>query len=199
MLDPTTIVNRPENIIVEFHDGTELPVEKIYYVGGRAECFKVLVDDWPGINLQSELDDLKRDCKIFEEEKESAESELEKAEKDLAENDQKHNEELDKIEDSLESAEQFLGIKTSERSIRHRIAEFARKINEKFDSLEEERESFVSRIKDWEKDSASWQQKWLTETKNGDRFYAIIQQIAETLKIEGWTTDNIVEKIKEKQ
>lgn len=143
MLDPTTIVNRPENIIVEFHDGTELPVEKIYYVGGRAECFKVLVDDWPGINLQSELDDLKRDCKIFEEEKESAESELEKAEKELAESEQKYEKELEIIQSALDTAQERLGIGTSQRFIQDQIDDLFAKIVDKISLLEEKIEGLT--------------------------------------------------------
>lgn len=36
---------------------------------------------------------------------------------------------------------------------------------------------------------------FVAEKKTGDRLYDTIRRIAETLKIEDWTTDNIVEKI----
>jgi hypothetical protein len=46
---------RPKGIVVEMQDGKELPIQKIYHVGGRAGCFKVLVTDFEGENLRRQL------------------------------------------------------------------------------------------------------------------------------------------------
>lgn len=123
--------------VLLIQDWQELPVETIEVINGAVPQVRIHVGESSGgktwKSLLSEIDDLKHDCKVFEEEKESAESELEKAEKELEDLEEKHEEELSKIEDSLESAEQFLGIKTSERLIHRRICELARKIEENFE------------------------------------------------------------------
>lgn len=125
----------PDNLIIEDFDFARYEITRIYQLGGKTVIqISEPLSEKPRKTLLDEIDDLKHDCKIFEEEKESAEKELEKAEKELNDLEEKHNEELDKIENSLESAEQFLGIKTSERFIHRRIAEFARKIDESFQS-----------------------------------------------------------------
>lgn len=137
--------------VLLIQDWQELSIETIEIINGAVPQVRIHVGEsssgetWK--SLSDEIDDLKHDCKVFEEEKESAESKLEDAEKDLEDLKEKYNEELDEIEDSLESAERFLFIKTSERSIHRRICELARKIEEKFDSLEEERESFKEEIR----------------------------------------------------
>lgn len=122
-------------IIIEDHEGQEYLIDKIYEVKGRAGGIKILVFDAEKQEMGESLRDLEHDYKILKEEKETAESELEKAEKELDEIEEKHEEELNKIENSLESAERFFGIKTSERFIHHRIAEFSRKLEETFEQL----------------------------------------------------------------
>lgn len=125
----------PTNLIIEDFDFFRYPITRVYTLGDKTVIqIGESLSEKPKKSLLSEIDDLKHDCKIFEEEKESAESELEKAEKELNDLEEKHAEELDKIEDSVDSAEQFLGIKTSERLIHRRICELARKIDETFQS-----------------------------------------------------------------
>jgi hypothetical protein len=40
-------IDRPENIFVEFANGDEVAVQKIYSVGGRGACIKILIDELP--------------------------------------------------------------------------------------------------------------------------------------------------------
>lgn len=125
----------PDNLIIEDFDFSRYPIVRIYPLGGKTviQIGEPLYET-PRNLLLDEIEDLKHDYKILEEEKENVEKELEKAEKELNNLEEQHNEELDKIENSLESAEQFLGIKTSERLVHRRIAEFARKIEESLQS-----------------------------------------------------------------
>lgn len=126
-----------KDTIIQDYEFNEYPVVRTYPLGNkmviqigdstRGEPKKVLLD---------KISDLEGDYEILQEEKKDTEKELEKAEKELNQIEEKHNEELDKIENSLESAEQFLGIETSERAIHRRIAEFARKIDERLQSEE---------------------------------------------------------------
>jgi predicted nucleic acid-binding Zn-ribbon protein len=125
----------PDNLIIEDFDFSRYEITRIYPLGGKTVIqIGEPISETPRNTLLSKIDDLEHDYKILEEEKESAESELEKAEKELNDLEEKHEEELDKIESSLESAEQFLGIETSERLIHRRIAELTRKIDENFQS-----------------------------------------------------------------
>jgi hypothetical protein len=125
----------PDNLIIEDFDFFQYPITRIYPLGGKTVIqIGEPISETPRNALSSKIDDLEHDYKILEEEKESAESELEKAEKELNYLEEKHEEELDKIESSLESAEQFLGIETSERLIHRRICELARKIEENLQS-----------------------------------------------------------------
>lgn len=134
----------PDNLIIEDFDFLQYPITRIYPLGGKTvvQIGESLYEK-PKSVLQSEIDDLEHNLAVIEEEKENAEKELEKAEKELNDLEEQHNKELDKIENSLESAEQFLGIKTSERLIHRRITELSDKIEEKFDALKEE----ISRLR----------------------------------------------------
>lgn len=137
MLDPTTIVNHPENIVVEYPNGDEVPVQKIYYVGGRAECFKVLIRDFEREKLKSEIEDYKADYKILEGEKQNVERELKKAEDELSEIEEKHEKELETIQSALDTAQENLGIGTSERLIQNQIDDLFGKLQEKLEAMEE--------------------------------------------------------------
>lgn len=145
-----------DQLIIEDFDFCQYPITRIYPLGnktviqiGEASC------ETPRKTLLDEINDLKHDCKIFEEEKESAESELEKAEselekaeKELNSLEEKHGEELDKIEGALESAEHQLGIDTSSRWIQDRIEEFAVILSEKIEELELDNRALASTITD---------------------------------------------------
>lgn len=137
MLDPTTIIDHPENIVVELQDGTEIPVQKIYYVGGRAECFKVLVLDREKENFLKKIENLEHDCKVFEDEKDNAEAELSKAEKQLEKIEEKHEKEFETIQSALDTAQENLGIGTSERLIQNQIDDLFGKLQEKLEAMEE--------------------------------------------------------------
>lgn len=165
-----------DQLIIEDFDFSQYPIVRIYPLGNKTVIqIGEASYETPRKALLDEIDDLKHDCKIFEEEKESAESELEKAEKELNDIEEKHSEELDKIEGSLESAEQFLGIETSERTIHRRICELARKIDESFQSekvsgLELDNRALAYTITEQDKTIAELTEKltrWETAYPNG--------------------------------
>lgn len=125
----------PDNLIIEDFDFSRYPIVRVYPLVGKTVIqIGEPLSEKSKSALQSQIDDLEHNLAVIEKEKESAESKLEKAEKELNDLEEKHEKELDKIEGSLESAEQFLGIKTSERLIHRRICELARKIDETFQS-----------------------------------------------------------------
>lgn len=140
-------------IIVELQDGTEIPVQKIYHVGGRAECIKVLILDKEKDDFLRKIRELEHDYKVSEDEKDNAESELENAEKQLAEIEEKHENYLQNIDSALENVEEILEIKTSSRNSYDRIDELAEKIKSEFDFLNEEREKLEERIRELEVDN----------------------------------------------
>lgn len=139
-------VERPRGIVIELFDGTELPIEKIYHVGGRAECFKILVNDNERQNLRKQIGDLQHDCSVYEEEKQDAERALDSAEEDLRDAKEKHEEYLQKIDSALESAEFNLGINTSSRHSYDRIDEIAKILDEKIRELENEKDFLADEI-----------------------------------------------------
>lgn len=146
-------IERPHGIVVECSNGEEFPVEKIYKVSGRASAIKILIGgDGTTNKLLDKIDNLEHDLKVSEEEKETAESNLEKAEEN-------HEEYLQKIDSAIESAEFNLGINTSSRHSYDRINELARKIYQKFESFEEEREFFKEKIRELE----TWKENTLKD------------------------------------
>jgi DNA repair ATPase RecN len=153
MLEELNRLAKEEKLIVECSNGEEFPIEKVYSVSGRASAIKILVGDEGKTNkLLDKIDDLEHDLKVSEEEKETAEFNLEKA----GEN---HEEYLQKIDSAIESAEFNLGIDTSSRHSYDRINELARKIYQKFESLEEEREFFKEKIRELE----TWKENTLKD------------------------------------
>lgn len=139
----------PESLIIEDFDFQQYPIVRLYPLGNKTVIqIGEASYETPRKALLDEIDDLKHDCKIFEEEKESAESELEKAKKELNDLEGKHGKELDKIEEALESAEHKLGIDTSARWIQDRIEEFAAILAEKIEELELDNRALASTITD---------------------------------------------------
>lgn len=143
-----------ENLIIEDFDFARYEIVRIYPLGKKTVIqIGEASYETPRKALLDEIDDLKHDCKIFEEEKESAESELEKAEKELNDLEDKHEEYLHKIDCAIESAEFNLKIDTSSRHSYDRISEIAAKVSQQFESLEEEREHFKEIIRGLEVDN----------------------------------------------
>ena len=128
LLSLQTPAERPQNIVVELYDGTELPIEKIYYIGGKSQTFKILTCDPLREKRESELEDLKHDYEILQKEEKDAQREIVKWERECFNLDEKHEKELNEIENSIEDLELQLGIKTSARSIKGRIEELAEKL-----------------------------------------------------------------------
>ena len=138
-----------DQLIIEDFDFCQYPITRIYPLGNKTVIqIGEASYETPRKTLLDEIDDLKHNCKIFEEEKESAESELEKAEKELNDLEKKHGEELDKIEETLESAEHKLGISTSSRWIQDRIEEFAANVFEQIEELKLDNRALASTITD---------------------------------------------------
>lgn len=153
MLEELNRLAKEEKLIVECSNGEEFSIEKVYSVSGRASAIKILVGGEGKTNkLLDKIDDLEHDLKVSEEEKETAESNLEKAEEN-------HEEYLQKIDSAIESAEFNLGIDTSSRHSYDRINELVRKIYQKFESLEEEREFFKEKIRELE----TWKENTLKD------------------------------------
>jgi hypothetical protein len=111
-------IERPKKIFVEFSDGEEIPVRKIYNVEGRAQCIKVLVDDCTFTKAKNEIADLKHDLEVSQ--KETAE-----VEGNVRSEIEKLNDELDSAENALQDFELRTGFKTSARSLNARILELA--------------------------------------------------------------------------
>lgn len=164
LLSLQTPAERPQNIFVEFKDGRELPVEKIYYIGGKSKTFKVLISDENKAKDDALIEDLKHDYKILQEEEKDAQREINRLEEELEKRSGKHEEYLQKIDNALETAELDLKIETSARHCYDRIAELAEKIAAKFDSMEEERESFKEKIRllEVENKALAWNIEQLT-------------------------------------
>lgn len=123
-----TPAERPQNIVVELYDGTELPIEKIYYIGGKSQTFKILTCDPLREKRESELEDLKHDYETLEQDHKDAQREVSRMEDELSDSCEKHEKELNEIENSIEDLELQLGIKTSARSIKGRIQELTKKL-----------------------------------------------------------------------
>lgn len=128
LLSLQTPAERPQNIFVEFKDGRELPVEKIYYIGGKSQTFKVLISDENKAKDDALIEDLKHDYKILQEEEKDAQREIERWERECLNSDEKHEKELNEIENAIEDLELQLGIQTSARSIKGRIEELTKKL-----------------------------------------------------------------------
>lgn len=115
-------IDRPENIFVEAANGEEVRVQKIYHVGGRGECIKILVDDLfenPAdleelLELRDKVDEIRKENKEFKDEIEELEGSAEK-----------HENELNSAENALEDFEYKTGFRTSARSLDARIQELA--------------------------------------------------------------------------
>lgn len=135
LLSLQTPAERPQNIVVELDDGTELPIEKIYYIGGKSKVFKVLTSDPLKKKRESELEDLKHDYEILKQEEKDTQKEVEKWERECLDSDEKHEKELNEIENAIEDLELQLGIQTSARSIKGRIEELTEKIAVKFNRM----------------------------------------------------------------
>lgn len=72
------IENCPIPVIVEFANGDEAKIQKVYHVGGRASCVKILVDELPENEGDLiELSDLKSKVEQLKEENEEYEGEIE--------------------------------------------------------------------------------------------------------------------------
>lgn len=134
LLSLQTPAERPQNIVVELEDGTELTIEKIYYIGGKSKTFKILTCDPLRKKRESELEDLKHDYEILQKEEKDAQREVVKMEDELSdsyEKYEKYEKVLNEIENSIEDLELQLGIQTSARSIKGRIEELAEKLLKK--------------------------------------------------------------------
>lgn len=115
-------IDRPENIFVEAANGEEVRVQKIYHVGGRGECIKILVDDFfENPEDFEEIHNLKTEVEQLKEQNEEYECEIE----DLEESAEKQEKELNFAENALEDFEHKTGFKTSDRSLGARILELA--------------------------------------------------------------------------
>lgn len=81
-----SIENCPIPVIVEFANGDEAKIQKVYHVGGRASCIKILIEELPEnqgdlielSDLKSEVEQLKEENEDLEGENEDLEDELEK-------------------------------------------------------------------------------------------------------------------------
>lgn len=115
-------IERPEKIFVEFANGDEVSIQKIYSVSGRDACIKILVDELlENSEDLNELDSLKSVVEELKEENEEYEGEIE----DLKTSAEKQEKELESAENALEDFEYKTGFKTSARSLETRIAELA--------------------------------------------------------------------------
>lgn len=157
----------PESLIIEDFDFCQFPIVRIYPLGDKTVIqIGESLSEKPIKTLLDEIDDLKHDCKIFEEEKESAESELEKAEKELEDLEDKHDIELSKIECALESAEHKLGVYTSSRWIQDRIEEFAGILSEKIEEFELDNRALASTVEEQNKTIADLEEQLLAAQEN---------------------------------
>ena len=101
LLSLQTPTERPQNIVVELDDGTELPIQKIYYIGGKSKIFKVLTCDPLRKKRESELEDLKHDHEILQEEEKNAQREISNLEDELSD----RNEEREHFKDKIRQLE----------------------------------------------------------------------------------------------
>lgn len=112
----------PIPVIVEFANGHETPVKKVYHVGGRAECIKILIDELPENpadldeihNLRGEVVDFSEQISGYKHRINELETSAETQEK-----------ELNSAENALEDFEYKTGFRTSARSLDARIQELA--------------------------------------------------------------------------
>ena len=153
MLEELNRLAKNQKLIVECSDGEEFTVEKVYSVSGRASAIKILIGG------EVKIDELKEELENYQEELKSAERALDSAEEDLRDAEEKHEEYLQKIDSALESAEFKLGIETSSRHSYDRISELALKINQMFESFEEEREFLKGKILELE----NWKENTLKD------------------------------------
>lgn len=115
-------IDRPENIFVEAANGEEVRVQKIYHVGGRGECIKILVDDlFENPADLDEIHNLKTEVADFSEQISGYKHRINELETS-AETQEK---ELNSAENALEDFEYKTGFRTSARSLDARIQELA--------------------------------------------------------------------------
>lgn len=95
----------PIPVIVEFSSGEELPIEKAYYVGGRASAIKILINDYELQNLREGLENVQT-------ERDEAQEEVGRLEKEL--NEKEDYEELKDQSETLERVEDAVTLFFSE-------------------------------------------------------------------------------------
>ena len=137
----TLPIERPKKIFVEFANGDEARVQKIYSVSGRASCVKILVNELPENPADlDEIHNLRQEVADFSEEISGYKHRI----SELEESAEKQENELDSAENALEDFEYRTGFKTSARSLNARIEELANHVVE----LQEKLENMISCAED---------------------------------------------------
>lgn len=122
----------PIPVIVEFANGDEVKIQKVYRVGGRGACIKILVDELLENPADlDELSDLKTEVEELKEENEKFEEEI----KELKESAEKEEKELERIQSALDTAQEKLGFGTAKRKIEDQIDDLFEKAAESIELL----------------------------------------------------------------
>lgn len=152
MLEELNALARLEKLIVEFADGSFVPVEKVYEIKGRGGSLNILVNDFEREDLRRKLNELENDFEASENYAKTLEEDLKDYEKigqTASEISAKINDldnECNNVQTSIENLEYKLGLKTKCRQTYDRIDEIAEILEERIRELENEKEFLESEV-----------------------------------------------------